>query len=166
MKKIFWIGLFIGVVMVNFDIADGAVKTKVEAASSRASIIKKAMEAVKYKLKDPYSAMFRNVHISSDGAVRGEVNAKNSYGGYVGFKKFYCGGESVTFEDDLLEQVEESRKLHKKMVAGYNEYVKLDTTKAENQERLKRDKLVYSDTTDIGLKASLWLYKRMFMDGW
>ncbi|MBC7860285.1 MAG: hypothetical protein H7Z39_16250 [Burkholderiaceae bacterium] len=50
----------------------------------------KARNAVLAMLKDADSAKFRNVRSVGDGLfVCGEVNAKNSYGGYVGFKKFY-----------------------------------------------------------------------------
>ena len=38
-------------------------------------------------LKDPDSALFRSEHVE-DGELCGEVNAKNSMGGYVGYKKF------------------------------------------------------------------------------
>jgi len=41
-------------------------------------------DAVRESLKDPDSAMFRN---QVDGC--GEVNAKNSFGGYVGYRRFY-----------------------------------------------------------------------------
>ena len=41
-------------------------------------------------MKDPDSVKFRNLITSESGSVLcGEVNAKNSYGGYVGFKRFY-----------------------------------------------------------------------------
>ncbi|MFZ6843749.1 hypothetical protein [Undibacterium sp. RuTC16W] len=40
-------------------------------------------------MKDPESVKFKNLSVSSDGSmVCGEVNAKNSMGGYDGFKKF------------------------------------------------------------------------------
>jgi len=55
-----------------------------------------AKDAVKATLKDPESAQFRNLYTKSwtgkaspDDAVCGEVNAKNSYGGYTGFTRFY-----------------------------------------------------------------------------
>jgi len=50
------------------------------------------IEAVKYELKDPDSAQFRNLFsveaMSGEQAICGEYNARNSFGGYVGFKKF------------------------------------------------------------------------------
>lgn len=40
-------------------------------------------------LKDPESARFRGVKVKWEN-VCGEVNAKNSYGGYVGYRRFYA----------------------------------------------------------------------------
>lgn len=58
--------------------------------------LRKAIEvAVKEKLKDPNSAIIKIKYVkkSSDitGMFAGECNAKNSYGGYVGFRPFYGG---------------------------------------------------------------------------
>lgn len=39
-------------------------------------------------LRDPSSAQFRNVEIRKSGAACGEVNGKNGFGGYVGFRQF------------------------------------------------------------------------------
>lgn len=61
--------------------------------------IKKAQEAVANSLKDPGSAQFRNVRLKPylDGqVVCGEVNGKNSYGGYVGFSPFVASTNSAT----------------------------------------------------------------------
>ena len=56
-----------------------------------------AMDAVAHGLRDPGSAIFRNVETvvyqrpkgGHTAYVCGEVNAKNAYGGYVGFRLFY-----------------------------------------------------------------------------
>lgn len=65
-------------------------------------------EAVKAEilaqLKDPNSAEFRNVVVAGN-IVCGEVNAKNGFGGYVGFKSFWGsrneGGETwVSVSED------------------------------------------------------------------
>lgn len=47
---------------------------------------------VRKQLTDPDSAEFRNLRKLPGEAVCGEVNAKNAYGGYVGFKHFYRFG--------------------------------------------------------------------------
>ncbi|MBV5329429.1 MAG: hypothetical protein JZU65_17695 [Chlorobium sp.] len=69
--------------------------------------MQKGMEATKAKLKDPSSAKFRGVyfHQGADGIPMtcGEVNSKNSFGGYGGFHRFFSAGKSdLTF---LEEQV-------------------------------------------------------------
>jgi len=47
-----------------------------------------ATTAVKSQLFDADSARFRSLYISSSGVVCGEVNAKNRFGAYVGFRMF------------------------------------------------------------------------------
>lgn len=66
-----------------------------------------AREAVKNNLKDPESAQFRNETIIGTSAC-GEVNAKNSYGGYVGFKRYLFASNGAAAidgdENNLLFQ--------------------------------------------------------------
>ena len=55
-------------------------------------MISAAEQAIADTLKDPLAAQFRSVtgYAAPNGvAVCGQVNGKNSYGGYVGFKRFY-----------------------------------------------------------------------------
>lgn len=62
-------------------------------------------EGVTKRMKDPGSTEFRNVFVSrssGSAAVCGEVNSKNSFGGYVGFQRFISAGESASFlETDM-----------------------------------------------------------------
>ena len=57
--------------------------------------IPKYHDAISASFKDPGSAQFRNDTLRLNGYLCGEVNSKNSYGAYVGFKKFVgnLGGE-------------------------------------------------------------------------
>lgn len=79
------------------------VWTKVPVAEKE---INMAKEKVASQLKDPESARFREIWALSNGEwtrVCGYVNAKNSYGGYEGYKMFTIGANgSVDFEDDEL----------------------------------------------------------------
>lgn|GEM_PF-3273393 len=55
------------------------------------------------QLTDPSSAQFRNERSKKDGWVCGEVNSKNTMGGYVGFKRYTVtwmpdGSNIVAFE--------------------------------------------------------------------
>lgn len=60
--------------------------------ADEAATIEAALAATRAELKDPESARFRNLRAFMQGnglmAVCGEVNAKNSYGGYIGFQPF------------------------------------------------------------------------------
>ncbi len=56
-----------------------------DATSAQLVVIKKAFAD---RLKDPYSTKFKDVRIASDGTMCGEVNAKNSYGAYIGYTTF------------------------------------------------------------------------------
>jgi hypothetical protein len=61
--------------------------------------ISTSSEAIRQKMKDPASAMFRNVRIVNylEGKlICGEINSKNSYGGYVGFTKFVASPTDST----------------------------------------------------------------------
>ncbi|NTW33458.1 MAG: hypothetical protein HGB12_12690 [Bacteroidetes bacterium] len=69
-------------------------------------IIARGLSMVKYKLKDPYSARFRNIYVEKTKlrALIGEVNAKNSFGGYNGYKwfRYYVvdGYQCVDIDDE------------------------------------------------------------------
>ncbi|TCB73909.1 hypothetical protein [Acinetobacter sp. ANC 4177] len=59
-----------------------------------------AEEFVKSHLKDPDSAQFRGQQ-----GFCGEVNSKNSFGAYTGFKKFIAADKNmIVMEDDLSPQ--------------------------------------------------------------
>lgn len=63
------------------------------------ALIAKARHVTADQMKDPDTAKFRGLKIHAAGDIRfvcGEINAKNSYGGYVGFKAFLTDGESTT----------------------------------------------------------------------
>lgn len=61
-----------------------------------------ALAVVRDSLKDPDSAKFRRLQAyrASNGTVRvcGELNSKNSYGGYNGFTRFAVSGAAVTID--------------------------------------------------------------------
>jgi hypothetical protein len=56
------------------------------------------MDLVRGKLKDPDSAKFRGVYFhrgaTNTPTACGEVNAKNSFGGYSGFERFISAGRA------------------------------------------------------------------------
>jgi hypothetical protein len=52
--------------------------------------ISRAKDSVREQLRDPESAQFKDVSISHTGAICGQVNARNGYGGMSGFKFFFA----------------------------------------------------------------------------
>ena len=59
---------------------------------------------VTHGLKDPDSAKFRSVKVKWD-TVCGEVNAKNSYGGYAGYRRFYSiDGKDLHMEESNFSE--------------------------------------------------------------
>jgi len=84
-----------------------------EDAYNRTTDVKKigwmdrGMKTIRLKLKDGTSAKFQNVyfHKGSDGIPMtcGEVNSKNSFGGYSGFQRFISAGKpELTFLEDQV----------------------------------------------------------------
>lgn len=72
-----------------------------QATAEERSEIAAAKEIAARKLKDPSSAQFRDLRIAGTGdkaRVCGEINGKNSYGGYVGFMKFSVAGNAAIIE--------------------------------------------------------------------
>jgi len=63
--------------------------------------IEQSEDAVRERLKDPDSAQFKEVFFNNKGgihAVCGQINSKNSYGGYSGYKYFIsAGSKEMTF---------------------------------------------------------------------
>lgn len=68
----------------------------------------KGKDAVKARLKDPQSAEFKDVYFFRGGdnipVTCGQVNTKNSFGGYVGFQYFISSGSSeLTFLENEVD---------------------------------------------------------------
>ncbi len=66
------------------------------------ALLKRAKAAVKEQLNDADSAKFRNLKVRNGDKgkiVCGEVNAKNRFGGYVGFQHFIAIGNSAAVFD-------------------------------------------------------------------
>lgn len=62
------------------------ISSAAEPAKKKPSI-KELRDAVSYNLKDPSSSQFRS-EIFHGNSLCGEINTKNSYGAYIGFKRF------------------------------------------------------------------------------
>lgn len=88
-----------------------------------AKFVADAKRVVSDSFKDPDSAKFRDLGIyqrynSEQRFLCGEVNAKNSYGAYVGYKSFYyTEGDShvISDEDSRIDWINYREYCHKKI---------------------------------------------------
>lgn len=71
-----------------------------------ADFIAKAKSNVTAGFKDSSSVQWRNLFVSGSKllALCGEINAKNSYGAYVGFRRFFATSEPMLQEIENPEQ--------------------------------------------------------------
>lgn len=89
-------------------VADALAKAESPISSEHAPLVKKALDAITRDLKDPFSVRYRDVYLSKPpgggDVICGELNAKNSYGGYNGFKRFYSDGVRTGLDDREQER--------------------------------------------------------------
>ena len=64
--------------------------------------IRVAKQRITSGLKDPSSVQWQDLYLSQRHtlALCGQINAKNSYGAYVGFKRFYSAVDPLFVETD------------------------------------------------------------------
>jgi hypothetical protein len=68
-------------------------------------------------LKDPASAQFRN-EVRNGNILCGEINAKNSSGGYVGFQRFFVAGNEYGIAGENLAGSIASNKETSELIAN------------------------------------------------
>ena len=91
----------------NATIASGT-SAAAEQANKEFAWMERGKVSVREKLKDPDSAKFQNLyfHKGKDNIPMtcGEVNSKNSFGGYGGFQKFISAGSpELTFLSEQMD---------------------------------------------------------------
>lgn len=83
MKKI--IGILIAFSTLGYCVTSFSQSSERALSAKELTLVK---DMVGLKLKDPYSAQYSNLRINENGMVCGLLNAKNSYGAYIGNKGF------------------------------------------------------------------------------
>lgn len=73
-----------------------------DAGEVRQQAISVMLEETRDSLKDPESAMFRKIHTPDDrdDVVCGELNAKNSHGGYTGYTRFIYANSIILIHSE------------------------------------------------------------------
>lgn len=65
--------------------------------------IETAKRSIEERLLDPSSVQYRNVKAYSENVVCGEVNGKNTMGGYVGYKPFIYKQNDINLDVSSTE---------------------------------------------------------------
>lgn len=119
--------------------------------------IPKAREPLISLLKDPASAQTRNERITKAGVLCGEVNAKNSMGGYVGFKKYISYGlESNYVEGSGLLNEESTQEMTARLD------VQIELLRARNKQREGSENVPAYSEHELHALAQ----RRIFEDRW
>lgn len=109
---------------------EAKISTEIQAerAAENATIdlIFSAEQLVVSKLKDGQSAKFKKVFVSKVGFTCGEVNSKNSFGGYSGFQRFIS---AHTVENTALQEGSSEREFKK----TWDKFCEFETTTAYAQ---------------------------------
>ena len=107
--------------------------TLVTGCSVKSKQIADAEDAIRLQLIDPKSADFRNILVSKSGVVCGEVNSKNRFGGYVGFRAFFYDTATKDAEIDPNENLSPAAR---EMFGNVTDYV-MDTDKFNRLQNQK-----------------------------
>jgi hypothetical protein len=80
-------------------------------AGDDVAVIARAKDIVSNEMKDPSSSQFKDIVVYKYGpadVVCGTVNAKNVYGGYVGFRRFVVLGEVPSIRPAAFADVQKA----------------------------------------------------------
>lgn len=80
--------------MLAFIFAAALAASSTAPADAERAGIERAQSLIAVKLKDPEAARFKDVEFNPEtGVACGQVNTKNSFGGYVGYQDFIVKGD-------------------------------------------------------------------------
>ncbi|WP_322977460.1 hypothetical protein [Acinetobacter pittii] len=116
-----------------------SLSASVQAADT--TFMVKAQNDIKQLMKDPDSTNFRNVreitNTLGNKVLCGQINSKNSYGGYVGFMPF-------SYSNEGLNIIDTNTRNTFTVMASVDRYEK-DGCEGERYERLARNPEVYKN---------------------
>ncbi len=93
---------------------------------------------VSYMMKDPASAQFRNEKIVN-GLMCGEMNSKNSYGSYVGFKRFISSSPTYAYIEGIGYVGQKAELSLSERLDDLTERLKTETAILKEQNALAKE---------------------------
>lgn len=97
----------IGLTMSRPEIDAAAPEPKAE-PYPRAELSPTARAILRAESKDADSLKFRNEFTARPGVYCGEVNGKNSFGGYPGFRRFIADHKTVLVDDESIKEFDKA----------------------------------------------------------
>lgn len=128
-------------------------------------VIPKLRSYASKQLKDPSSATYRNEILKKTGWLCGELNSKNSYGGYVGFKRFFVSSPAEAYLEDVGFVGEGRSEFVEQQAISEALDVKVEILK-ERRELLESLKLAQTALVTSGDDIDLLVRKRIFEKKW
>lgn len=90
-------------------VAAAALLAVSAAAQDNSGFVRAAKRNIAAQMKDPSSVQFRDLYIGrdSDGKLSlcGEINAKNGYGAYAGFRPFVANASALAYFGDQIAEI-------------------------------------------------------------
>ena len=123
--------------------------------------IPRARQPVRDLMKDPDSTQFRAETLESDGWLCGELNSKNEYGAYTGFKKFMSNkkGGKIFLQDMSLNEIS-TRESTDDYLARLNKEIKI--LQRENESREKSGPIIRFSQRELDAIVA----QEIFNDKW
>ncbi len=102
-RSVFLIAVLVGSIVVLGGCGRSQEAQESEALKGKAARVEALKSRLTASLSDPLSAQFRNLSLSFDDQfLCGEINGKNRFGGYVGFRRFAVSDNAEYIEDNDL----------------------------------------------------------------
>jgi hypothetical protein len=117
---------------------------------------------VSSQMKDPASSKFRGERISSSGWLCGEMNAKNSYGAYIGFKRFISVSPTSAYVDGMGYVGIERESSTAEIIDLLDERIKI--LKEKNTENAKYGNLIKLSQKELDEMVAATVFNRRWAE--
>lgn len=126
--------------------------------------IPQAREPVRALMKDPDSTQFKADYLEGDGWLCGELNAKNEYGAYVGFKRFMSNAKGGKIYIDGMGALGNQHDAEStgEMIARLDKEIKL--LKQSNESRLNGGPILKYSQQERDTIVAQWIFNNKWAE--
>lgn len=126
--------------------------------------IPRARESVRALMKDPDSIQFKADYLEGDGWLCGELNSKNEYGAYVGFKRFMSNAKGGKIYIDGMGALgnESDAESTEEVIARLDKEIKL--LKQSNESRLNGGPSIKHSQQERDTIVAQWIFNNKWAE--